>query len=131
MLRMDLVDVAFDSEKKGYNTFGGERVRGTDIIFSVTDNNFEARNKWQFTAFIPNKWTKDNYVTIKPVVVPNRKQWATQKSRSLNFGHCTIGKYKSKCYSKMAIADKDEEQNKKYLLKGHKLPKWIENSKYF
>lgn len=76
---------------------------------------------------VPDDWTKDNYINVRPVAVPNRNVWAELDRRAISFQRATIGRHLAKVYAKLAIADVQGEKTRRVLKKDNKkfMPKWL------
>jgi hypothetical protein len=124
MFRYDLVDILAKEKKPGCSDFHGRKVRGTEYYYSVVDNNFKLKKRWEFKIFIPKKQTKGIYTVVIPTKVPNRTMWAGLERRPLTFNRATLGKYRRKQYATLSAADVSGVCNKKVLKKGNE-PYWI------
>src|ERR1041385_8398185 len=51
--RLDRIAVAPATSRPASWTFAGDAVRGTEHTYLVTDNNFPARNTWEFLVRVP------------------------------------------------------------------------------
>ncbi len=101
--RLDRVTVEAGEERASTWTFGGEAMSGTEQAYFVRDENFSARNQWQFVVRTPSM--RDARVEVRPRTTPNVKVWAELPDRSLTFLRATKGEARGKWYCKVALAD--------------------------
>ncbi len=101
--RLDRVIVKAGEERASTWTFGGEAMSGTEQAYSVRDENFTARNQWEFVVRTPS--LRDGRVEVRPRTTPNVKVWAELPDRSLTFLRATKGEARGKWYCKVALAD--------------------------
>lgn len=120
-----LVESRFVSERKLSQEFQGRRTRGTERVFEVRDGNFDRRNTWRFVVFVPDRWLKGTYVSVRPNMVPNRKLWAGLDRRSIQLAPCTKAGHRGKCYAKLSFADVTDAKNRVVLTTGEELPRWM------
>jgi len=127
MFKTDLVEMSFLDDQPGVWDFSGKLCKGTKFFYEVDDYNYWMRNHWQFVVQVPDDWTKGNYTNVRPVIVPNRGVWAGLDQRTISFQRATIGRYRSKVYGKLAIADVKGEKTRLVLNKEnkHSIPKWL------
>jgi hypothetical protein len=76
---------------------------GIEQAYSVRDENFPARNQWDFVVRTPS--LRDGRVEVRPRTTPNVKVWAELPDRSLTFLRATKGEARGKRYCKVALAD--------------------------
>src|SRR5215813_8126403 len=117
MFKTDLVEMSFLDDQPGVWDFSGKLCKGTKFFYEVDDYNYWMRNHWQFVVQVPDDWTKGNYTNVRPVIVPNRGVWAGLDQRTISFQRATIGRYRSKVYGKLAIADVKGEKTRLVLNK--------------
>ena len=84
-------------------TFAGDAVRGTELAYTVTDNNFPSRNQWQFIVRVPRE--RGARVEVRPRTTPALKVWEELTDRSLTFLPATRGPTRGKWYCQVALAD--------------------------
>jgi hypothetical protein len=119
------VEVSFLGERNASQEFKDRRTRGIERVYAVKDGNFDRRNSWQFIVFVPNRWLKGTYVSVRPHVVPNRKSWAGLDRRSIQLAPCTKAAHRGKCYAKLSFADLKDGKNKVVLRVDDAPPRWM------
>jgi hypothetical protein len=119
------VEVEFVSARKRSQEFKGRSTRGEERFYEARDRNFQGRNTWRFSVFVPDRWLKGTYVSVQPQLVPNRKLWAGLDRRSIQLAPCTKAAHRGKCYAKLSFADATDEKNRVVLTKGESLPRWM------
>jgi hypothetical protein len=104
--RLDQVSVEPGAVRKTKWTFpkGGRRapVRGSEHLYTVTDGNLAARNKWEFLVRVPDD--PDGRVEIRPSSTPPVHTWKALTYRSLQFQKATKGEARGRRYSKVSLA---------------------------
>ena len=101
--RMDRVHIEAGDARASSWTFGGQPVSGTEQTYFVRDDNFPARNGWEFVVRTPSG--RDARIEVRPRTTPNVKVWAELSDRSLTFLRATKGEARGKWYCKVALAD--------------------------
>ena len=99
--QLDRVQVVAGDVRPSTWTFGGEPVAGSEQTYSVRDDNFSARNQWEFVVRTPSG--KDPRVEVRPRTTPNVKAWAELPDRSVTFLRATKGEARGKWYCKVAL----------------------------
>ena len=123
--KTDLVAVAFDGSRNAVNDFQGSKTRN-EHTFEAVDRNFPSRNGWKFAVFVPKDWRKGTYVSVRPLVTPNRKVWSGLDRRSVQFAPCTKLSHRRKCYGIVAVSDPSGAKTRVILRKTDPLPPWLE-----
>ena len=119
------VDVSYVEQHPVFKEFGGTKTRGLSRVFDVIDHNFQSKNRWTFEVFVPSRWMRGDHISVQPIRVPNRKAWSELERRSLQFGKCTLGRWRKLSYGKLAMAS--NEKNREYLREGEKPPRWLKD----
>jgi hypothetical protein len=107
-------------------TFGGTPVSGTEQTYAVRDENFTARNEWEFLVRIPAG--RNERIEVRPRITPNVKAWAELPDRSLTFSRATKGDARGKWYCQVALADPTGSKSRD-IIRGDQrdqLPRWFE-----
>jgi hypothetical protein len=100
--QLDKVAVEPGDERASTWTFAGRAVTGTEHTYAVRDNNYPARNTWEFLVRIPRDGER---VEVRPRTTPNVRAWAELPDRSLTFARATKGAARGKWYCQVALAD--------------------------
>lgn len=100
---LDKVSAEPGDERESTWTFGGEAISGVEKAYSVRDNNFTARNQWEFLVRTPS--ARDGRIEVRPRTTPKVKVWAELPDRSLTFLRATKGEARGRWYCKVALAD--------------------------
>lgn len=110
-------------------TFGGDPVAGSEQTYSVRDENFPARNQWEFVVRTPSG--RDGRVEVRPRTTPNVKAWAELPDRSITFLRATKGEARGKWYCKVALADPTGAKSRDVIRANERgdLPPWFEGLK--
>lgn len=127
--RLDRVIVEAGEERASTWTFGGEPMSGTEQAFAVRDENFPARNQWEFLVRTPS--ARDGRVEVRPRTTPNVKVWAELPDRSLTFLRATKGDARGKWYCKVALADPTGVKSRDVVRADERgeLPPWFDSLK--
>ena len=121
-----LVEVAFATSRKGVNDFQGAKRRGVQHEFEVVDRNFQSRHGWKFAVFVPTDWHKGTYVSVRPLTIPNRKEWSALERRSIQLAPCTMRAHRGWCYAKVFVSDISGEKNREALRADDARPPWLD-----
>ena len=125
MFKTGRIEVAWESERNAVWEFQGQKGKGVERVFTAIDRNYLRQNRWSFVVQVPND-LMNNYVSVTPNAIPNRKLWAGLERRSLQFTHATIGKHAKRLYAKLSIEDVQGERTKRVLTEDDgPLPPWI------
>ena len=124
--RLDQVNVEAGEERTSTWTFGGEPMSGTEQTYSVRDDNFTARNQWEFVVRTPS--ARDARVEVRPRTTPNVKVWAELPDRSLTFLRANKGEARGKWYCKVALADPTGVKSRDVVRADERdeLPRWFD-----
>ena len=127
--RLDRVTVEPGEQRASTWTFGRKPVAGSEVSYTVRDENFPARNEWEFVIRIPNQ--RDGRIEVRPITTPNVKVWAELPDRSLNFSRATLGEARGKLYCKVALADPTGERSRDVVRSDERgeLPAWFDSLK--
>jgi hypothetical protein len=107
-------------------TFGGQKQRGTEQTYHVTDTNFPARNRWEFVVRIPQRTTER--LEVRPRATPNVKAWAELPDRSITFMRATLGETRGRRYCQVALADPSGDRSRTIVRADQRdaLPRWFD-----
>lgn len=124
--RLDRVMVQAGEERASTWTFGGEPMSGIEQTFTVRDENFSARNQWEFLVRTPSG--RDGRIEVRPRTTPNVKVWAELPDRSLTFLRATKGAARGKWYCKVALADPTGAKSRDVVRADERsdLPAWFD-----
>lgn len=124
--RLDRVSVEAGEERASTWTFGGEAMTGAEQSYSVRDENFTARNQWEFVVRTPSG--RDVRVEVRPRTTPNVRVWAELPDRSLTFLRATKGSARGKWYCKAALADPTGAKSRDVIRADERsrLPSWFD-----
>jgi hypothetical protein len=124
--RLDHVNVEAGEKRASTWTFGGEPMSGTEQTYAVRDDNFPARNQWEFLVRTPTG--RDGRVEVRPRTTPNVKVWAELPDRSLTFSRATKGEARGRWYCKVALADPTGAKSRDVVRADErgKLPRWFD-----
>jgi hypothetical protein len=124
--QLDRVKVEAGEKRASTWTFGGEPMAGTEQSYSVRDDNFPARNQWEFVVRTPS--SRDGRVEVRPRTTPNVKVWAELPDRSLTFLRATKGEARGKWYCKVALADPTGAKSRDVVRADERgeLPAWFD-----
>jgi hypothetical protein len=138
--RLDQVAVEPGETRRAKWTFakGGRQapVKGTELLYTVTDGNLSGRNKWEFLVRVPDD--SDGRVEVRPRSTPPTQTWKALTYRSLQFQKATKGEARGKRYCKVSLAvppkgrakDDPRGTRTKDVIRGDQrrdLPKWFES----
>ena len=124
--QLDRISVEAGEERASTWTFGGEPVSGMERTYSVRDENFTARNQWEFVVRTPSG--RDARIEVRPRATPNVKVWAELPDRSLTFLRATKGESRGKWYCKVALADPTGAKSRDVVRADERgeLPPWFD-----
>ncbi len=124
--RLDRVSVEAGNQRPSAWTFAGKPVSGTEQTFTVRDENFRARNEWEFIIRTPGG--RDGRVEVRPRTTPNVKVWAELPDRSITFVRATKPEARGKWYCKVALADPTGAKSRNVVRADERgdLPPWFE-----
>jgi hypothetical protein len=124
--RLDKVNAEGGEERASTWTFARKPMSGTEQTYSVRDDNFTARNQWEFV--VRTSSGRDNRVEVRPRTTPNVKVWAELPDRSLTFLRATKGEARGKWYCKVALADPTGVRSRDVVRADErgKLPQWFD-----
>lgn len=127
--RLDRVSVETGEERASTWTFGGEAMAGAEQSYSVRDDNFTARNNWEFMVRTPSG--RDARIEVRPRTTPNVKVWAELPDRSLTFLQAKRGAARGKWYCKVALADPTGAKSRDVVRADERdrLPPWFDGLK--
>lgn len=111
-------------------------VRGSEHLFTVTDENLRGRNKWEFVVRVPDD--SDGRVEVRPRATPPGQLWKALTYRSLQFQKATKGDARGKRYCKVSLAvppagrakDDPRGTRTKDVIRGDQrrdLPRWFDS----
>ena len=123
--KLDRVSVTPATSRPASWTFAGDAVRGTEHTYLVVDNNFPARNNWEFIVRVPDD--SRGRVEVRPRTTPAVKVWEELPDRSLTFNPATKPSVRGKWYGQVALADAAGEKSKT-VVRTHErdqLPHWF------
>jgi hypothetical protein len=138
--RLDQVTLEPGETRRAKWTFakGGRQapVKGTEHLYTVTDGNLSARNKWEFLVRVPDD--SDGRVEVRPRSTPPTQTWKALTYRSVQFQKATKGEARGKRYCKVSLAvppkgrakDDPRGTRTKDVIRGDQrrdLPKWFES----
>ena len=106
-------------------TFAGAAMRGTEHDYTVTDENFPSRNRWEFIIRVPRE--RGARLEVRPRSTPEVKAWEELTDRSLTFARATRGPARGKAYCQVALADARGEKSKTVVRADQRqeLPAWF------
>jgi hypothetical protein len=121
------VEVKPLEERPAAWTFARAPVRGIEHVYSVTDNNFKTRNRWEFVVRVPE--VARDRIEVRPLRVPNDKVLAGLDRRSLTFMPATKAGYTRFRYCQLSLADPGGKLTRDVVHSGEKdkLPHWLRN----
>lgn len=124
--RLDRVKVWPGEARTATWTFAGKAMAGTEQSYHVRDENFRARNEWEFLVRVPRG--RDERIEVRPRVTPNVKVWAELPDRSLTFVRATKGPAKGKWYCQVALADPTGIRSRDIVRADQRplLPRWFD-----
>ena len=123
--RLDRIAVTPATSRPASWTFAGDAVRGTEHTYLVTDNNFPARNAWEFIVRVPDD--SRGRIEVRPRTTPPVQVWEELPDRSLTFNLATKPSVRGKWYCQVALADAAGEKSKT-VVRTHErdlLPHWF------
>jgi hypothetical protein len=127
--QLDRVMVEAGEARASTWTFGGKPMSGVEQTYAVRDENFRARNEWEFIIRIPRD--RDERIEVRPRITPNVKAWAELPDRSLTFARATKGKARGMWYCQVALADPSGVKSRD-IVRGderRQLPRWFDRLK--
>lgn len=124
--RLDKVIIEPIEERSASWAFAGRAITGTEYSFTVTDRNYQQRNRWDFVVRVPR--VTGEGIEVRPTQLPNDSAWAELDRRSLMFNRATRGKYRGQKYCLVALADPTGHRTKDVVHQGEKesLPAWFD-----
>jgi hypothetical protein len=125
--RLDRVMVERGEQRAATWTFGGSPMSGVEQTYAVQDQNFPARNQWEFVVRIPKG--KDERIEVRPRTTPNVKVWAELPDRSLTFARATKGEARGRWYCQVALADPTGARSRDIVRADERgeLPAWFDS----
>jgi hypothetical protein len=127
--QLDRVQVVAGEKRPSTWTFGGAPVAGTEQTYTVRDENFTARNQWEFVVRTPSG--RDGRTEVRPRITPNVKAWAELPDRSITFSRATTPQARGKWYCKVALADPTGKRSRDVIRADERkdLPAWFDKLK--
>ena len=119
----DRLEIESVGERKCFWRFRGPLIKGKILLYDVIDRNFANGSKWLYEIRIPND---NGYIGVRPIIWPNRKEWASLERRTLNFK--PNGK-NAPYYCKAFVEDAPGGKNRRLLPDNTKLPAWFRQYK--
>jgi hypothetical protein len=121
------VEVEALEERPAAWTFARAPVRGIEHLYSVIDNNYRARNRWEFVVRVPD--VARGRVEVRPLRVPDDKVLAGLDRRSLTFMPATKAGYTRFRYCQLSLAVPGGGSTRDVVHSGerNKLPYWLRN----
>ena len=100
-------------------------VRGTEFVYSVTDDNYARGNQWEFVVRVPK--ARGGSIEVRPTSVPAMQAWQGIARRAMMFEPVTLGRNRGDRYCKVALADPAGERTRLIARVNEKdrLPYWL------
>lgn len=113
-----------EEERRASWAWRGRKIKGTEFIYKVLDQNFDRLNKWKFSVRVPQK---PGQIVVQPQIVPGKKAFAQSGRRSITFQKATKHPYRKYAYCKVHLADPSMEKNWCGTTRGDRtrLPLWF------
>jgi hypothetical protein len=124
--RVERVSAELKAERRSrWKIRDSRSFRGTECVYHVTDGNYPQRNSWEFLVRVPDEHGRS--IEVRPSVVPNVRAWAGLDRRALLFERVTLGRFRGKCYCKVALADSSGDRTRLIARvdEKHRLPYWF------
>ena len=118
------VEVEFEVEQRSSWKWDNETIRGSEIIYRVTDRNFDRLNRWKFLVKVPQH---GGQVIVQPQSVPGKKVFAGLERRAVVFVKATKNPFRKQSYCKANLADPTGYKNRLSTKRGDRsqLPRWF------
>lgn len=120
---IERVRVMTKEERRSHFKFRDRSLPGTEFVYTVSDENYPRAHRWEFLVRVPDAAAEST--EVRPVVVPNVKEWAGLDRRALMFQRATRGRHRGDMYCKIAVSDVSGEKTRIEMKDKKRLPYWF------